>query len=145
MRTFLAAALSRLARWLHPKSGPGSPWTTVASFDAFGRARQPSPSDLLAELKGAAWTCASINAGVCASFPPRLYVATHPGQPAPKCRTRQLEPAVEHRFRACSGLPGAQAKAARIEEVLDHPLLTLLRQVNPVHNGFDLWLITREM
>ena len=33
-------------------------------------------------------------------------------------------------------------KAARLEEVLEHPLLTLLRQVNPVHNAFDLWELT---
>ncbi|OAI46892.1 hypothetical protein AYO44_10575 [Planctomycetaceae bacterium SCGC AG-212-F19] len=142
MRTSLAAALLRLARWLHPKSGPGGPWTTVASFDAAGRSRQPSPADLLAELKGAAWSCASINSGICASFPPRLYVATHPNQPAPKCRTRPLDPALERRLRDCRALPASQTKAARIEEILDHPLLTLLRQVNPIHNGFDLWELT---
>jgi hypothetical protein len=30
----------------------------------------------------------------------------------------------------------------RIEEVTSHPLLDLLRQVNPVHNAFDLWELT---
>jgi hypothetical protein len=30
----------------------------------------------------------------------------------------------------------------RIEEVTDHPLLTLLAHVNPVHNAFDLWELT---
>jgi HK97 family phage portal protein len=32
--------------------------------------------------------------------------------------------------------------AARIQEVVDHPLLTLLKQVNPIHNAFDLWELT---
>ena len=36
-------------------------------------------------------------------------------------------------------LPAVFTKARQIEEVLDHPLLTLLRKVNPVHNSFDLW------
>src|SRR5262245_14075843 len=107
MRTFLAAALSRLARWLHPKSaspyGPG--WTGGPTIHPFGRVCQPSPQELLAELKGAAWTCASINAAVCASFPPRLYVTTHQGQPAPKCLTRPLDPTIDHRLRELRGLP----------------------------------------
>jgi HK97 family phage portal protein len=34
------------------------------------------------------------------------------------------------------------AKAARLEEVVAHPLLALLAQVNPVHNAFDLWELT---
>jgi HK97 family phage portal protein len=29
-----------------------------------------------------------------------------------------------------------------VEEVVEHPLLTLLRQVNPIHNAFDLWELT---
>jgi HK97 family phage portal protein len=41
-----------------------------------------------------------------------------------------------------SHLPTRITKAARLEEVLEHPLLTLLEQVNPVHNAFDLWELT---
>jgi len=33
-------------------------------------------------------------------------------------------------------------KSARLEEVLDHPLMALLAKVNPVHNAFDLWELT---
>src|SRR2546421_505986 len=39
------------------------------------------------------------------------------------------------------GLPAALAAAA-VAEVTEHPLLTLLEQVNPVHNSFDLWELT---
>jgi HK97 family phage portal protein len=96
----------------------------------------------MAELKGAAWTCASINAAACANYSPRLYVATHPEQPAPKCRTRALDPGADQRLRSRTILPPHLSKAATIEEVLDHPLLTLLQQVNPIHNAFDLWELT---
>ena len=34
---------------------------------------------------------------------------------------------------------GAQA----IEEVVEHPLLSLLRQVNTTHNAFELWELTQ--
>jgi HK97 family phage portal protein len=146
MRRLLATTLQRLARWLHPKAIPfaltGPQWTGTSYVDAYQRNRQPSPNELLAELKGAAWTCASINAATCANFAPRLYVATHPSQPAPKCLTRQLDPLTEQRLRSLSTLPPRHTKAAQIEEVLDHPLLTLLQQVNPVHNSFDLWELT---
>src|SRR5262249_4255653 len=109
MRTFLANTLHRFAGWLSPKKIPeslaGNQWTGTTFVDVYQRNRQPSANDLLAQLKGTAWTCASINAAVCASFPPRLYVATHDGQPRPKCLTRTLDPNTEHRLRSLSILP----------------------------------------
>lgn len=146
MRNIVAATARRLARWLAPKKlsryRPGDQWTTVLSVDAYQRLREPTAYDLLAELKGAAWTCASINAGTCASYPPRLYVTTHPGQAPAKCLTRVLEPAADRRLRSLPTLPARFAKALQIEEVLDHPLLTLLEKVNAVQNAFDLWELT---
>jgi HK97 family phage portal protein len=82
----------------------------------------------LAELRDTAWTCASINAASCASFPPRLYVRTRAEQPPPRVRTRAA--------------PHYSNAHERIEEVTEHPLLDLLRQVNPVHNQFDLFELT---
>jgi len=146
MRTILATALHRLAAWLSPKAIPtsltGNQWTGSPFVDAFHRLRQPSPNELLGELKGTVWTCASINASVCASFPPRLFVATQPGQSAPKCMTRPLDRPTDRRLRALPTLPPHLTKAAQIEEVLEHPLLTLLQRVNPSCNAFDLWELT---
>jgi HK97 family phage portal protein len=110
--------------------------------DAYKRNRQPTPNELLAELKNTAWACASINAAVCASHPPQLYVATHEGQAAPKCLTKTLAPSAEHTLRSDPRLAVKFRHAPRLEQVLDHPLLTLLQQVNPVHNQFDLWELT---
>ncbi len=129
--------LHRLARWLMRKTAPASliPSSTSSFIDAYRRRQPPSASELLAELKNTAWTCASINASVCASFPPRLYVTTGKAQAPPRCATRPLEPAPLLRLRAAQPMLARQ----RVEEVVDHPLLTLFRQVNPVHNSFDLW------
>jgi HK97 family phage portal protein len=146
MRSLLATALHRLARWLHPKAVPyvltGGQWSGTSYVDAYQRNRQPSPNELLAELKNTAWTCSSINAAVCANYPPRLYVVTHPGQASPKCLTRALSPEVEKRLRTLAHLPPRLTRATQIEEVVDHPLLTLLSHANPVHNNFDLWELT---
>ena len=146
MRAFLANTCQRLAERLRPKTAPaalgGSQWSGSEFVDAFKRNRVPTPNELLGELKNAAFTCASINSAVCAAFRPRLYVVTHPGQPEPKCATRGLDRATETRLRNSKSLPAMMTKALALEEVLDHPLLTLLRKVNPVHNSFDLWELT---
>jgi HK97 family phage portal protein len=148
MRATLTRLLLRLAAFLAP-AGKGMPfalaggqWTGTSFVDAFRRNRNPTPNELLAELKSTAWTCASINASVCASFPPRLYVTTQPGQPAPKCLTRSVDLRTELRLRNTPWLAGRTKAAQHIREVTDHPLLTLLQQVNPVHNAFDLWELT---
>jgi hypothetical protein len=142
MRTFLANALARLADWLRPKAMPavltGPQWSGTSFIDGYRRNRNPTPNEILAELKNTAWTCASINAAVCASFPPRLYVVTRPGQPRPKCLTKALPPAAEQRLRASVHLSPYTKAADHIEEVTDHPLLDLLAQVNPTHNALHL-------
>jgi HK97 family phage portal protein len=147
MRALLAHTLQRIARWLAPKTVPasltGGQWSGPTFLDAYRRQRNPTPNELLAELKNTAFTCASINAAVCAAHPPKLYVATHDAtQPLPRCLCQALDRRTEHRLRHSPTLPPRLAKAARLEEVLEHPLLTLLRQVNPAHNAFDLWELT---
>lgn len=132
--------LHRIARWLVRKTAPASllPASSNNFADVYRRIRQPSSADLLGELKNTAWTCATINASVCAAFPPRLYVATGKTQAPPRCATRSLNTASLLQLRA------AQPRLAKhhVEEVIDHPLLTLFRQVNPIHNSFDLWELT---
>jgi HK97 family phage portal protein len=145
LKPILDATLA-LARRLEGKGIPaalaGGQWSGTAYTDAYKRNRNPTPNELMAELKGVAWSCISLNAAVCANYPPRLYVSTGQHQRPPKCLTRALHPRAEGRLRSRMTGPAARAKAARIEEVLDHPLLTLLKQVNPVHNAFDLWELT---
>jgi HK97 family phage portal protein len=141
MRTWFSQ-LGRLFRKSAPPALTGSQWTGTQFVDAFKRNRVPSPNEQLAELKNTAFTCASINAAVCAAYPPRLYVATSPNQPEPKCLVRPLERSAEQRLRERKTLSSLVTKARSIQEVLDHPLLTLLRKVNPVHNAFDLWELT---
>jgi HK97 family phage portal protein len=144
MRQRLAAALCRFADWLYPKTA-SSLWTTYTVtpdgvWEGRRRFHSPGTGELLRELRGTAYACATLNASVCAAHPPSLYVATYRGQSAPKCLTKPLTLSCERRLREFGR--GPFDKAERIEQVLDHPLLTLLRSVNPVHNAHDLWELT---
>ena len=144
----MRATLRRWISWVrrvfsrHEKAMPhallGGQWTGTGFVDAYKRNRNPTPNELMAELKGTAWGCISINAAVCANFPPKLYVATRPGQAPPKCLTKALPPAAERRLRAAPHLARHTKAADRLEEVADHPLLALLRRVNPLHNNSRL-------
>ena len=139
----MRSLLTRFRDWLFRKSVPpaltGPQWSGTRFVDAYKRNRAPTPNEIMAELKNTAWTCASINAATAASFPPRLFVVTGAGQPAPKCLTKALRPAEEQRLRAAPHLAVYTKGARRLEEVAEHPLLDLLRQVNPVHNSLDVF------
>jgi HK97 family phage portal protein len=143
----MRSLLHQLARWLAHKTMPaaltGSQWSGTSYVDAFKRLREPRPNELLAELKGTAWTCISLNAAVCATFPPRLYVVTRHNQPRPKCPTKALEPRAERHLRDAERLAAYTKSAAVIEEVTSHPLLDLLARPNRWHNAFDLWELTQ--
>jgi HK97 family phage portal protein len=144
----LAKAFTVLARWMGGKSltwrsrRPGV-FTKVLDFiDAYQRLPAPSARELFGQLKNTAYTCAQLNAAVCASFPPRLYVATRPGQPEPKCQRQALAPEALERLHDLPHLAGCLKGAAHVEEVTEHPLLALFRSVNEEHNAWDLWELT---
>lgn len=114
---------------------PSTPGMQPGVIDAYRRVREPSSGELFSELKNTVWTCASINASVCAASPPRLYVRTYPNQPRARCLTRGVSHKAARQFAGISA-------EVKIEEVVEHPILDLLAQVNPVHNAQDLWELT---
>src|SRR5262249_44403665 len=149
--SIMRSLLHRLALWLARKTAPAAGRHGLgdrpAFLDAYRRLRNPSAQDLLAELKDTAYARGGLKASVCAPVPPRLYVSTRPGEPAPRCLTRALSAPERRELLAgsagASPSLGARLKSAEmVEEVLDHPLLTLLRAVNSTHNAHDLWELT---
>jgi HK97 family phage portal protein len=146
--------LHRLASWLArktagnpPRALTGGQWSGTLYTDSYKLNRVPNANEMVAELKGVAWTCASLNASVCASYPPRLYVTTREGQPAARCPTRPISRKTWERLRDPSKPWAARVeKAARIEEVTEHPLLELFGMPTPSGvslNAFDLWELTQ--
>jgi HK97 family phage portal protein len=138
MKNAIGRWLTALGHRLQGKALPqalAQPSYRSSFIDAWRKHREPTDRELLAELKNTAWTCASINAAVCASFPPRLYVKTAPYQPRPKCATKALS----HSHSLVLWHKGL----AQVEEVTEHPLLSLFQNVNPYQNAFDLWELTQ--
>lgn len=142
----MRSLLHRLACWLARKTAPavvrGTGWPPPRFIDAYRQLRSPTAQDLLAELKNVAYSCASLNAAVCATYPPRLYVSTRPDEPPPRLLTRCLSVAEQRSLRDRPELRPRFKGAEQILEVLEHPLLSLFRAVNPRHNAHDLWELT---
>ncbi len=144
----MRGTLHRFARWLYAKTVPygltGSQWTGTGFVDSYKRNRNPTPNELQAELKGIAWSCASINAATCANNPPGLYVLTRPHHPKPKCHTLPISGVLEKRLRSHPRLKERLKSVAsgQIGQVTEHPLLDLLATPNPCLGSFDLWELT---
>jgi HK97 family phage portal protein len=144
MLTFLRRLLRH--RKGMPSSLLGGQWSGTHYVDSFKRTRDPSLNELVAELKGVAWACISLNAAVCATYSPKLYVVTKHNQPRPKCGTVAVQHVQLQRLRRKQHIHDAKIdtkSAALIEEVTDHPLLDLLHRPNPQMSGYDLWELTQ--
>ncbi len=132
MLAWIKAILSknRLAKpgaippWAH------GPYRTMASSTQ----RAPGSRELLAELRTTAYACATINAGVCASFVPRLYLRCGPNDPLP---AKGMGKSVDAR-----NLSVPMRSGTHIHEITEHPILELLRSVNDQMNGHDLLELT---
>lgn len=137
--------IQRVTQWFRRKTAPEAVRTSGMSssfIDAYRQLRTPSALELLKELKNTAYACAMLNAGTCATYPPRLYVVTRNGDPSPKCVTRSLADHEQQAFANRSELQPHVKGARHVQEVLEHPLLTLLHAVNPMHSAHDLWELT---
>ena len=148
MRQQLANLMRRMAGWIGgrksmPSSLAGGQWTGSQFTDRWKREREPTPDELMGELKNTAYACASINAAVCANNPPRLCVATQEGQAAPKCLTAPLEGRAEKAIRGDPEIPLRIRKAVRLEQVIEHPLAEVLRRPNAYLSAYDLWELTQ--
>lgn len=94
--------------------------------------------------RGWVYVCASKNALSAASIPLRLYVGKPNSSQIRSHKTKKITRKKEKYIRdnsALSQLPQVR-KAVEIEEVLDHPLLNLMRNVNNFMNYFALFEMT---
>jgi len=118
--------------------------------DVFRKSRAPMPRELVQQLVGTAYACASLNADLLAGTHLRLYLRTRPGErkagrhlkAAPVARKLlshlKTNPAISHYV----------AGEVKVEEVTDHPLLDLLKAPNPDPDqpgmcGYDLRWMTQ--
>jgi HK97 family phage portal protein len=118
--------------------------------DMFQKDRAPTPRELIGQLVGTAYACATLNADLVASATLRLYMATRPGDSLPPTylHARPISPKsfsnLEKSPTAATLLPGAD----HIHEITRHPLLDLLKSPqsdpdNPGLSGYDLRWMTQ--
>jgi len=97
---------------------------------------------LIKRVRGWVWTCVSRNGAAVARVPLRLYVGK-PGKGTVRgYRTRSVPRERVRYFHGQNILGKAVANAAEVEEITEHPILDLLRSVNPIHNAFDFLELT---
>lgn len=108
---------------------PGSP-LGAAYTDAFHKNRAPTPRELIQQLVGTAYACATLNADLVASATIRLYVTSHPNDPHP-ARHLEARPVSRKSIERLAADPTFAPQVSTtsvVHEVTRHPLLDLLRR-----------------
>ena len=98
-------------------------------------------TSLLAAYKSWVYVAASKNATTVASFPLKLYVAK-PSKTKTLVATRSITPETKKYLYSIGHLDRYLRKAVEVEEVLEHPFLDLMKNVNPFMNEFELKELT---
>lgn len=135
--------LQRFASWLTRRAYGGNANLIVSSSlpswdSAFRKWTQPSDFQALINRNlGLVYACASHNSQAVARARLRLYVAKDsPGQKI-RAKTRALTNQEHDWLASKSILQKWIAPSADVEEILEHPFLSLLQNVNPWNNGFE--------
>lgn len=113
--------------------------------DYFKRQRSPDNLQEVNAFKRYAYACAMMNAQQFAQHQPKLYVKTNATQRKPRLPTKELSTGQVDYLCSLQSLDGFTKDFAKIEEVVEHPLLKLLRKVNNSFflNSYTLPLFTQ--
>lgn len=104
--------------------------------------RRPTDVHELREYKRIPYVCANINATTVAEFKPRLFVTTNATQRKPRVPTK---PVSRKQFIKLEESGYLEKQFSSVEEVISHPLLTLLSNVNDdlYFNSYKLREVTQ--
>ncbi len=109
-------------------------------MSAFGWNRARSPEILIKKIKGWSYTCIDRNAKACAQVPLRLYRVKGSARKNSKIKAIDVDFTKQKYLR--HKLAERISSSDQVEEITQHPMLDLLRRVNPSQNAFDLKDIT---
>jgi HK97 family phage portal protein len=125
----------RLAFWLLKAADMGG-WNVLSWMQ--GRPYYPDVSyqGLIKKYQGWVYTCANKNAVSCAQIPLGLY-STKPSRKSKALFKTRAVSAEKHKYLLNSPSVGRKA-IGDVEEVLEHPFLDLMYNVNEFTNRFDL-------
>jgi HK97 family phage portal protein len=122
------------------KSADAAGWRNISPWETTSGRIQPTDfKRQLEAFRGTVFASARLNAVAVAQVPLYLNVAKKSeSQKFRFTRTAEIPQARLRYMYKQREFQRYRRKAAATEEVLDHPLLDLLDQVNPIQNGFDL-------
>lgn len=146
MMTLLDDLRLRMGDWIAGRKAapPMITDTSEAAYmDLWGGQRAPSDDRLIQSYKNTAYACANLCAQGVASTPLRLFVTTGPKEAPPKCATRRISKATRRWVESKPGLGRKVVGSLELEEVAEHPILTLLDAVNTELDGFSLIELTQ--
>jgi len=139
--TGLKRAVQLASCFVMSKEAPpalASTTSTGFSVDDFGNIRKPTIAKQIAAYRGVVYTLANTNATVASSNPMRLYVTTSGTQEKARCATSPINAKTATFLQSNKATALRMRSADNVEEVTDHPVLDLLREVNHVLNAFNL-------
>jgi len=111
--------------------------------DAWGSQRAPASADLIGQYKGIAYSCAVTNAQAVARVPRRLYVTTRKGEAEPSKLWKYAPLSKEQKKHVTRHVKGMALEGnVEVEEVLDHPLLDLLKGTQKTFGAYTLAELT---
>lgn len=119
------------------------PWDEL-----YGKETDRDYSKLIRRYVSWVYACATINAQTVASVPLRLYAVKGSSKTTFKVPTRKVDAATKAYLAGSPTLQAKMRKAIDVEEVLEHPFLDLLQNVNPFMNQFGLlenWVLFQEL
>jgi HK97 family phage portal protein len=109
--------------------------------DIFKRRRTPTTQELIDYYTGVVFTCSSLNASTCARVSLTLYARSQPNGIQTRHLHRRVEMAERDWLKRSGVCKGLNATSGMVE-VLDHPVLSLLENVNHLIDGFSLAELT---
>lgn len=142
LKSYLSGVLNAARGKTAPTIPGGFGKRDVGRLDAYGTQRVPTKQEQIEQYRGVVYACSNINARAVASVPMRLYVQTSDGQHKARCPTKKVDSHTKARLKDLPYLKRRLTKAVEIEEVLEHPFLTLLETVNDQMDGFELLELT---
>ena len=147
-------AVGRFGYWLWSKAEVPPPVsdvlaTAIQPWDAYyGKAKAQNYDELVKRYNSWVYACANKNAVAVAQVPLRLYGKKRRSGTKFKVPTRPVSREKKEWLFKQPQLHTKLANAVDVEEVLEHPFLDLLANVNPFMNGFELieyWTLYQEL
>jgi len=95
--------------------------------------------EMVEAYKSWVYVASSRNSSTVAAVPLRLYTTKVSGSTNRAYPTQKISKEAREHLESKAGLQDFIRKESTVEEVLEHPFLKLMKNVNPVLNRFSLW------